>query len=124
MSIWRKFLKNISTGTDNILPNPLGKWNDGTSDAWLAEWDWFITADTEFLYHRYETKIWHRHLKKHTHIGHIIKHILKWKTSLSETISELQLPHHQLQSSDNPHHQTLHIYLHLHQLHIHLGILN
>ena len=64
ITYWRKFLKAISTGTNRILPCPLGKWLKMSEATWVDEWDYFVTEDRQFVYHRYAEKEWRRHLKK------------------------------------------------------------
>ena len=64
ITYWRKFLKAISTGTNRILPCPLGKWLQMSEATWVDEWDYFVSDDRQFIYHRYTDKEWRRHLKK------------------------------------------------------------
>lgn len=56
-----------------IFPNehlqaPLGSWIMDTSADWLLHWEWFVTANGQFLYYQDAPDRWHRFLRKpHSH---------------------------------------------------------
>ena len=67
-TVWRKFLHLIFSADNYHLPTPLGKWIDMPMEDWLANWDFFISSDKQFLYHRLGKLNWRRHLQKdHSH---------------------------------------------------------
>ena len=67
IALWRKFLTQIYHGTQHSLEQPLGAWHVMPNTQWRDNWDYFLTLDKEFLYHRVKSR-WHRHLKRqHTH---------------------------------------------------------
>ena len=67
ISTWRKFLKLVFAQPQSSLNQPLGAWNSMTNEQWIDNWDFFLTLDKEFLYHRVNSR-WHRHLKRqHSH---------------------------------------------------------
>ena len=67
ITTWRKFLKLIFDQPQNTLQQPLGPWIDMTDKKWIDNWDFFLTSDKEFLYHKVNLR-WHRHLKRqHSH---------------------------------------------------------
>ena len=44
---------------------------------WIDNWDYFMTKDKQFLYHRQENNIWHRHLQKpHSHRNYYILYMV------------------------------------------------
>ena len=66
-TLWRKFLTQIFQGPQYSLEHPLGAWHPMPDSQWIDNWDYFLTSDREFLYHRVKSR-WHRHLKRqHTH---------------------------------------------------------
>ena len=63
-TVWRKLLRLIFSADNEHLPTPLGKWIDMPTEDWLANWDYFISSDKQFLYHRLGKSNWRRHLQK------------------------------------------------------------
>ena len=62
--IWRIFLEKLCGDKNLVLTQPLGKWNPHTYPDWLASWDWFVTPDTETIYHQYTRNKWCYHQRK------------------------------------------------------------
>ena len=67
ITLWRKFLNIVYQGPQHTLEQPLGIWTSMPETQWIDNWDFFLTLDKEFLYHRVNSR-WHRHLKRqYTH---------------------------------------------------------
>ena len=61
---WRRVLRRIFCGPGLTLPMSLGAWSPVSQpDHWTDTWDWFISHDGAFLFHRYSADLWHRHLR-------------------------------------------------------------
>ena len=108
---WRNFLKAISTGTNSILPCPLGKWLKMTEEAWVEEWDYFVSDDKQFIYHRYGDKQWRRHLKNpNSHRSYYIPYLAMetipcctlLRTSITKTVTVILVTSTAKQPSDMP----------------------
>ena len=64
---WNSFSRITSTCA-NL---PLGNWIIKSDSEWTDNWDWFLSADREFLYFRLDSRTWHRFLKlPHAHRGY------------------------------------------------------
>ena len=63
-ALWRRFLKKIFCGGNDVLPQQLGAWIDMPTANWIDTWDYFQSPCTEFLYHRTPNHHWHRHIKQ------------------------------------------------------------
>ena len=73
ISLWRRFLRQIFKGQQYSLERPLGAWESMTDTQWIDSWDFFLSGDKEFLYHR-ANKRWHRHIKRqNTHKSYHIE---------------------------------------------------
>ena len=46
------------------LPTPLGPWVSMSIQDWMHNWDYLLSSDREFLYHKQPNNHWRRHLKK------------------------------------------------------------
>ena len=64
MAKWRKFVKQLFPIDNKSLANPLGPWVPMDNVTWLDTWDFFITPDKEFLWHKVSKSMWHRHILK------------------------------------------------------------
>ena len=64
IALWRKFLRKVFNGANESLINPMGPWINMTFDTWIDCWDYFISQDKEFIYHRITDKLWHRHIRR------------------------------------------------------------
>ena len=61
--MWRKFLRKVFKGPQTSLDQPLGPWKPMIDASWTGNWDYFMTLEKEFLYHRVKSR-WQRHLKR------------------------------------------------------------
>ena len=82
---WRGFVKTIYSVAPLCLPISLGNWTIPHSQC-IQSWDWFISDNNKFLFHRTKDS-WHRHLKHPgTHRSFFRQH-LKLKTTPSEPLA-------------------------------------
>ena len=63
ISTWRRFLRLVFTRPQLSLERPLGPWISMKTTSWISNWDYFLSQDKQFLYHRVKSR-WHRHLKR------------------------------------------------------------
>ena len=52
LTVWMKLLKHIFQADTYHLSSPLGKWIDMPLLKWIEQWDYFVSNDRQFLYHR------------------------------------------------------------------------
>jgi len=62
---WRKFMKYVFRSIPNSLPTPLGSWRQMSTNDWTDNWDFFVTENRDFLYHKSRAKVWRRHLQRY-----------------------------------------------------------
>jgi hypothetical protein len=61
-TLWRKAMEFLFP--DNLhLRQVLGNWIIQSDCEWTDNWDWFLSADREFIYFRLDSRTWHRFSK-------------------------------------------------------------
>ena len=50
MSKWRNLLRKIFCANALTLPHILGPWTPMSQSQWVETWDFFVTADKQFLF--------------------------------------------------------------------------
>ena len=64
IGVWRKFMCMLFSRGSFSLYNSLGPWITMSYEDWLQSWDYFVTSDRQFIYHKIGPSSWKRHLKK------------------------------------------------------------
>ena len=61
---WRRAMEYLFSSDNLHLQQPLGPFILDSPTEWLAQWDWFVTNDRDFLYRQVGENYWRRYLRR------------------------------------------------------------